>query len=83
MRKPQRDLSDAPFSEVLLALPRIGVAGFLIGFIGSWVKPVDNVVTIVDRLQFGALIAACFAVMIPVILLCLKLWNWMWARAGF
>lgn len=73
----------APFSELLRSLPYIAIAGFVLGFIGSWVKPVADVDTVADHLQFGVECAAFYLVLLPVVIAAKRLWDWMWSRAGF
>ena len=77
------DLGEASFLDFLRSLPYVAVAGFVLGFIGSWVKPVESVDSVVDRLEFGAVCAGFYLVMMPLVFGIKKWWDWMWSRAGF
>lgn len=71
------DITEGSLREILLGLPRVALGGFLIGFVGTWIKPVENVESLVDHLEFGALCAAMFLVLVPIIALCKTLWEHM------
>ncbi len=64
--------------DFLRSLPYVAVAGFALGFIGSWVKPVESVDSVVDRLEFGAVCAGFYLVMMPLVFGVKKWWDWMW-----
>lgn len=83
VRWRRSDPAPESLSDLLRSLPAVAVAGFLLGAVGSWVKPVPDVESIVDRLEFGAVCAGFFLLIAPLVFGGRKLWDFMWSRAGF
>ena len=77
LKRRKDDVEEESFSDLLRGLPYVAVAGFFVGFLGSWVKPVENVETVVDRLEFGVACAGFFLVLVPLAFILKKIWPLM------
>ena len=77
LKRRRNDVEEESFSDLLRGLPYVAVAGFFVGFLGSWVKPVEEVETVVDRLEFGVVCAGFSLVLVPLVFILKKIWPLM------
>ena len=77
LKRRRDDVEEESFSELVRGLPYVAVAGFFVGFLGSWVKHVEDVETVVDRLEFGVVCAGLFLVLVPMAFILKKVWRLM------